>query len=387
MRRLAVLLGVLLACGDDPSGPSGPGAPSSLTASFETARTRIDLTWLDNASDEAGFRIERCFGVTCSTFAEITTVLANVTTYQDSALSEDAPYSYRVRAYTATDTSAYSNVATGGTSSADFFVNAVTGSDANSGIKAAPFKTITKALSLADSGNVVTVRPGRYDEANGEVFPLLVPDWVALVGDELHQGGGATPTLILGGDTLTLAVIAVAVVPGAHSFIAGFTITDSAAVSFPMGVYLQHSSVTLRNNRIVNNPASGIYITGGSENHRIESNILSGNELGLGFIGGGVGTLVGFNTITGNGTGVEYDSPGGNLGDGTTANTGFNVISCNTRNDIWTNSEVTISAVDNFWDHVPPEEGVNSGGLDFYNGLGTATLIATAAALATAPCP
>jgi hypothetical protein len=376
---------VALAGCSDSSGPPPMPAPSGLTASVEAARTRIDLTWVDNTSDEDGFLIERCLGLACTNFAQITSVPSNTITYQNTSLGEDTPYSYRVRAYNTADTSAYSNVATGTTASADFFVNAVTGSDANAGTNAAPFKTITKALSVADSGNVITVRPGRYDEANGEVFPLVVPDYVALIGDEFNKGGGATPTLILGGDTLTISFIAATIAPRAHSFIAGFTITDSAAVSGPMGVYIEYPSVTLRNNRIVNNGSAGIYVIGSTENHVITGNILSGNFVGLGFINGGGGSVVGFNTITGNQYGVEYDSPGGNLGDGITANTGFNVISCNTANDIWTNSTVTISAVNNFWDHVPPTTGAGIG-IDFYNGQGTATLTATGAALASSPC-
>lgn len=75
-----------------------PVAPS-LVATAVTDDTRIDLLWTDNTTDETGFKIERCIGVGCTSFAEIATVGANVTTYQDTGLSNSTTYRYRVKAY------------------------------------------------------------------------------------------------------------------------------------------------------------------------------------------------------------------------------------------------------------------------------------------------
>ena len=90
---------------------SMPVPPTNLTATTVSSG-QIDLAWTDNATNEDGFRIERCQGVGCTTFTEITTVGANVTTYQNTALTLDISYSYRVRAYNAAGTSSYSNTAT-----------------------------------------------------------------------------------------------------------------------------------------------------------------------------------------------------------------------------------------------------------------------------------
>jgi hypothetical protein len=61
------------------------------------------------SSDELGFRIERSNnGVS---FAEIATVGANVTSYLSGGLQRNKTFHYRVRAYGATGTSAYSNTA------------------------------------------------------------------------------------------------------------------------------------------------------------------------------------------------------------------------------------------------------------------------------------
>jgi len=86
-------------------------APTSLVATSLTA-TQINLSWTDNATNEDGFRIERCTGASCSTFTEIATVGANVTTYLNTGLTAETSYSYRVRAYTSVGNSGYAGPAT-----------------------------------------------------------------------------------------------------------------------------------------------------------------------------------------------------------------------------------------------------------------------------------
>ncbi len=93
-----------------PAAPALPAAPSNLTATA-ISRSQINLSWADNASNEDGFKIERCKGATCSNFAQIATAGANVTMYANTGLSANTSYRYRVRAYNAAGNSAYSNIA------------------------------------------------------------------------------------------------------------------------------------------------------------------------------------------------------------------------------------------------------------------------------------
>lgn len=86
-----------------------PSAPSALSASA-VSTTQINLSWTDNSTNESGFRIERAPGTT-TTYAEIATVGAGVTTYSNTGLSASTQYSYRVRAYNTGGNSAYSGVA------------------------------------------------------------------------------------------------------------------------------------------------------------------------------------------------------------------------------------------------------------------------------------
>ena len=77
------------------AAPALPAAPTNLVATV-VSKSQINLTWTDNASNETGFNIERCKGSTCTNFAQIATVGANVTTYSNTKLTANTTYRYRV---------------------------------------------------------------------------------------------------------------------------------------------------------------------------------------------------------------------------------------------------------------------------------------------------
>jgi Bacterial Ig domain len=76
----------------------------------EATAAQRTLTWVDNSVDEAGFAVERSTGVT-GAFAEIARTGAGVTTYVDSSVSDTVTYCYRVRAFSSSGYSGYSNTA------------------------------------------------------------------------------------------------------------------------------------------------------------------------------------------------------------------------------------------------------------------------------------
>ena len=97
---------------------TAPGAPGALTATA-AGSTQINLAWgaaTDNVG-VTGYRVERCAGSGCTTFAQIATPTG--TNFSDTSLTAATSYSYRVRANDAAgNLGAYSSVASATTAQA-----------------------------------------------------------------------------------------------------------------------------------------------------------------------------------------------------------------------------------------------------------------------------
>jgi hypothetical protein len=79
-----------------------------LTAAA-VSTAQINLTWLDNSTNETGFKIERKTGT--GAWSEIVTLAANVVTYTNTGLTASTMYTYRVRSCDTVGCSGYSNEA------------------------------------------------------------------------------------------------------------------------------------------------------------------------------------------------------------------------------------------------------------------------------------
>jgi FtsP/CotA-like multicopper oxidase with cupredoxin domain len=87
-----------------------PAAPTNLRAST-TGTNFVILSWTDNANNEQGFYIERSTNGG-ATWTRVGTTAANTTSFRNLGLTTRTTYLYRVQAYNAGGTSAFSNVLT-----------------------------------------------------------------------------------------------------------------------------------------------------------------------------------------------------------------------------------------------------------------------------------
>jgi titin len=122
------------------------GAPSNLVATAVSS-SRINLTWVDNATNEDDFLLERCEGVGCSNFLAFGSAGANGTTFSDQGRSASTSYSYRVKAMNGAGSSAYSGIATAVTQPA------AVAPAAPSGLVATATSSTSIMLTWADNSN------------------------------------------------------------------------------------------------------------------------------------------------------------------------------------------------------------------------------------------
>ena len=90
--------------------PASEPAPPSQLAVGALSSNQINLSWIDNSSNESGFKIERKTGSE-ATYSHIATVGADVVFYSDTDLAESTTYYYRVCAFNSAGDSSYSNEA------------------------------------------------------------------------------------------------------------------------------------------------------------------------------------------------------------------------------------------------------------------------------------
>jgi chitodextrinase len=184
---------------------SGPSKPANLIVGVASG-TQLDLNWTASIDDVAvaGYRVERCQGVGCFSFAEIaTTVTPN---YVDSGLAALTNYRYRIRAFDADgNLSSYSDVAAakttviafstlrinaGGAAFTDSLGNAWS---ADTGFNAGqPF---SNSLPISGTNDPILYTSGRYD---GPAPPTLQYEFGVPNGEYQVRLHFAEPTLGVG---------------------------------------------------------------------------------------------------------------------------------------------------------------------------------------------
>lgn len=157
------------------------------------------------------------------------------------------------------------------------YVNPVTGKDSGSygSTAEAPYKTITFALSRAQSSTVIRLAPGSYTKDTGETFPLLLKPGVTLLGNEAIKGQG---TVIIGGGYYTSRTFArqdITILAENNTTITGITATNPN--SRGTAVWVESTNPTIKNSTFTNSVREGVFVTG-TGNPKIENNVFVQNK-------------------------------------------------------------------------------------------------------------
>jgi parallel beta-helix repeat protein len=149
------------------------------------------------------------------------------------------------------------------------------------GTAEAPFRTITYALKQATPGTIVQVAPGTYSQQTGEVFPLMIPKGVVLLGSESDRGqsvvitgGGQNISPTFARQTMTIWIEKDAEIRG-------------VAVSNPnvrgTAIWIEAGSPLIQNCTFMGSHREGIFVSG-TGNPKIISNVFfknGGNGISL----------------------------------------------------------------------------------------------------------
>jgi len=195
--------------------------------------------------------------------------------------------------------------AAGAASAKDVFV-APWGIDGlpNTGLSIAdPFRSISFSLSAASglplfSGDRILVLPGTYDAASGEIFPIMLPTGVSLIG----VGGPFVTTLIPGGlhgiqvfgpNTTATMVTGFSIVGGGYGIwtSGGIPVPWPTSPPFPAGVAPLLASPTIADNVIVEHSVGIMANTYyGPNQSRVRDNLTLSDGFGMVSFANGIST-------------------------------------------------------------------------------------------------
>ncbi|MDZ7994561.1 MAG: DUF1565 domain-containing protein [Nostoc sp. EfeVER01] len=140
------------------------------------------------------------------------------------------------------------------------YVNPMTGNDSNTGSRLSPFKSLTRALKVTKILTIIHLESGTYNAASGEVFPLIVPGGVTVVGNEANKGAG----IVISGSgeyqspSFGIQNITLLLVDNAN--LLGVTVTNPSAKG--AGIWIESAAPTLSNNTLSNCGREGVFTTG-----------------------------------------------------------------------------------------------------------------------------
>lgn len=189
---LSLLVLTIVGCSsNDSSVPETvPQTPTSLTGVL--VNNQVNLTWVDNSTNEVGFKIER--KLSTGSYSVIYTAAANSTSYSDTSVSAGQTYIYRVNSYNTTGNSVN-------------YTNEITISIPNAVVLPSVQTTAISSLltTSAVSGGNVTADGGATVTARGVVWSTSPNPTIALATKTVDGTGTGSFTSNITGLTANTA--------------------------------------------------------------------------------------------------------------------------------------------------------------------------------------
>jgi flagellar hook assembly protein FlgD len=222
---------------------AAPTAPTNLTATT-TSSQQINLSWQDNATNEANYYVERAPAAK-GTWKVIATLGANVTTYQDTGLTQNTAYNYQVRCKAGSTYSSYSNTAnamtatlaaptglTAGVISASSISLAWTDSttyESNYSVERSPNGSSSWTVIATLGSNVITYtntgltvgtayyyRVRAYDGTNYSTYSAVVSQTIRTITASAGANGSISPSGSVALNNGAIQTFYIAATPGYH---------------------------------------------------------------------------------------------------------------------------------------------------------------------------
>lgn len=228
------------------------------------------------------------------------------------------------------------------------------GNDSNDGTTDHPFATIQKALSVAQSGDTISVRAGTYGvggtglpSSPGDSFPLRLKPGVSLVGSGTS---GDTASVLQATQFSETPAAVVIMAEGAR--LEAFQIDAASGV----GVYSEAPIGAIVSNAIQRG-TTGVRIVGGSV--AVQDNLLAAGA-------GAIGALIEGGTPAFTGNRIVRNLVGVRIAGGTPA-FARNSLGCNSQGEMENQTSAVLDARDNMWFPFPPPR-VSGGPVDTTGG-------------------
>ena len=158
------------------------------------------------------------------------------------------------------------------------YINPTSGNDQGSGSQTSPYRTLTHALRQSQTGATLHLMAGVYSAANQEVFPLIIPVNVTIIGNESDQGQSVKITGSGSYESASFNLQKVTIVLQDQAQLRGVTVTNPIAQG--TGVWIESTTPIVKNCRFIHSKRDGVFATGNAlpliENNLFFENAASG---------------------------------------------------------------------------------------------------------------